>query len=198
MGWCIVIHRKNNYWKKEKKTLHIFFSTTIGIKSILYKHTFLIHFPFHTHKQASRQILARTSYKTYSILCSCPQNIFSCQKPFQFTPQGLLVSVSPDSNSKQCHSPWSRPSNLLYCSTCCVTESGTTTSAPLEMPDNHCTTAETFGAMTETGFWAAWQQPPHMHQNSPPWCCGWLASKAPATPTVQTLTSEHTCNGVKS
>lgn len=94
--------------------------------------------------------------------------------------------------------PTGRPSNLLCCSMCCVILSGTTTSISLEIFDNHCRTAESFGAMTETGFCASWQQPPYMHQNSLPWCSGCLASKAPATMKVQTQTFVHMYSVVKS
>ena len=91
-----------------------------------------------------------------------------------------------------------RLSNLLCCSMRSVIQSGTTTSTSLEIFDNHCRTAETFGAMTETGFCASWQQPPYMHQNSLPWCSSCLASKAPATVKVQTQTSVRTYSVVKS
>lgn len=75
---------------------------------LAYRQTLLIHFPFHTHKQALRQTLVRKSYKTYSILCNCPPRHFllpECQVallPFQCSLQGLLISVALD--SRQHHS----------------------------------------------------------------------------------------------
>lgn len=140
-----------------------------------------------------RQILVRRSYKTYSILCNCPPKHFLLPEAVSMHPAraaGQRCSRQ-QAASLSWGGPTGRASNLLCCSMCCLTESSTTASTSLEIFDNHCRTAETFGAVTETGFCAPWRQPPHTQRNSLPWCSGCLASKAPATVEVQTRTSVH-------
>lgn len=96
--------------------MHIFLSTNVGIKSILHKHTFLIHFSL--------------SYTQIGIKTDFSQVLQDLQHPLPLSPEAFLFARSrfdalPGAAGQHCsrqqaasppwHGPRSRPSNLPRC-----------------------------------------------------------------------------------